>query len=111
MNNELIYFRWLQNQDLDVTAIMTTWPNEAQATQRFPNTSGQATITSGTSLTLSVLSKTQTTEVVACPTTLTETIPAQTVYHKSQTVLKSLISAIQTQEELDELLDGLHQIQ
>ena len=76
MNNELIYFRWLQNQDLDVTAIVTTWPNKAQATQQFPNTSGQATITSGTPPTSSVLSKNQTTGVVTCPTTLTETIPA-----------------------------------
>jgi hypothetical protein len=46
----------------------------------------------------------------ACTTILTETIPARTVYHESQSVLKSLIGEIQTQEELDELLDGLRQI-
>jgi len=56
--------------------------------------------------TSSVPSRTQTVGT----TTLTETIPARTVYHESQTVLKSLIGDIQTQEELDELLDGLRQI-
>lgn len=95
---------------MDVTAIVTTQPNEAQATQRVPNTSGQATITSRTPPTLSVPFKTQTTGVVAHPTTLTETIPVRTVYHESQSVLKSLIGAIQAQEELDELLDRLRQI-
>ncbi|KAF8805821.1 hypothetical protein BYT27DRAFT_7103600, partial [Phlegmacium glaucopus] len=41
----------------------------------------------------------------------TQKIPAQTVFHEAQAAIRPLISGIQTQEQLDELIGSLQDIQ
>ena len=41
----------------------------------------------------------------------TQTIAARTVFHEAQAAIRPLIARIQTQEQLDTLLDSLREIQ
>jgi hypothetical protein len=41
----------------------------------------------------------------------TQTIPARTVFHEAQVAIRPLLSAVQTQEQLDALVDSLHDLQ
>lgn len=41
----------------------------------------------------------------------TQTVPARTVFHEAQAAIRPLLSAVQTQEQLDALVDSLHDLQ
>ena len=41
----------------------------------------------------------------------TQTVPAPTVFHEAQAAIRPLLSAVQTQEQLDALIDSLHDLQ
>jgi hypothetical protein len=41
----------------------------------------------------------------------TQTVAARTVFHEAQAAIRPLLSAVQTQEQLDALVDSLHDLQ
>ena len=43
--------------------------------------------------------------------TATQTVPARTVFHEAQAAIRPLLSAVQTQEQLDALVDSLRDLQ
>lgn len=41
----------------------------------------------------------------------TQTLPAREIYHEATAALRPLMNAVRTQEELEDLLEGLRQVQ
>ena len=100
--------RWYQDPHLDITTISTVPLDHIADTQVTP----KSITTLPGSLLSNPLSRTKhpkaSTEGFSAGT---QTVPARTVFHKAQAAIRPLLSAVQTQEQLDALVDSLHDLQ
>ncbi|KAF5383675.1 hypothetical protein D9615_003671 [Tricholomella constricta] len=104
-NLGLVRPRWYQDKNLNLQSIPAAVAREAQ-TQR-----PDANLPASQQTSLVTANPLQTpkhhTPPVPPPT---QTVPARTVYHEANAALRPLTSAVQTQEQLDELLDDLDEL-
>lgn len=103
---------WYQDRNLDVSTIPptaanenTTMHNDFSCVVAAETPSNPCLITTAPSNPFQLQPKASTTPGS------TQTIEARTVFHEAQAAIRPLIAGIQTQEQLDGLLDSLQEIQ
>ncbi|TEB38588.1 hypothetical protein FA13DRAFT_1751285 [Coprinellus micaceus] len=97
--------RWLQDHRLDTSTIEAVAPNEVHATPLPSRKTLRNPATSIISNPLHIPPNTR--EHLQPPT---QTLPAREVFHETQAAMRQLISSVNTQEELDDLLGRLEEV-
>jgi hypothetical protein len=98
---------WYQDRNLDISIIPPTAANENTMHHELPNITALIShhVLGPQSNPLQLQARAQNTSIP------TRTIAARTVFHEAQAAIRPLIAGIQTQEQLDALLDSFQGIQ
>jgi len=104
----LVRARWYQDPHLDITTTSTVPLDHVADTRALP----KAITTLAGSLFSNPLSPTKFSKSPAKGFSMgTQTVPARTVFHEAQAAIPPFLTAVQTQEQLDALVDGLRDLQ
>lgn len=101
----LVHARWYQDPDLDLTKISTVPLDYVGDPRALPKLT---TVLLGPLLSNPLSpSKQSKGSVEKTFTSATQTVAARTVFHEAQAAIRPLLSGVQTQEQLDTLVDSL----